>query len=104
MYAIIKDGSRQFKVSKGAEVEFDRKSLKAGDKVEFTDVLLLHDGEKLSIGSPTVKGARVVGEVLSEAHGPKLRVFKFRRREGWKNTVGHKQKYSLVRITDIVAK
>ena len=105
MYAIILDGSRQYKVEKGATIRFDRKpASKQGEKVEFGTVLAYHDGEKVQLGAPHVAGVKVLGEILSEARGPKLRVYKYRRREGWKNTTGHKQKYTLVKITDIVAK
>ena len=101
MYAIIRDGSRQLKVEKGATYQFDRKPGAKGS-VEFKDVLVLHDGQKVRVGAPTVSGAKVVGEVVSEAKGPKLRVYKYRRREGTHRTVGHREKYTLIKITDIV--
>jgi large subunit ribosomal protein L21 len=105
MYAIIRDGSRQVKVEKGATVRFDRKaSLKPGAVVEFDKVLLYHDGEKARVGAPLVDGVKVLAEVVRETRGPKLRVYKYRRREGWKNTTGHRQPYTLLKITDIVAK
>ena len=102
MYAIVKDGSRQFRVAKGDEVEFDYKGdLGAGKAVEFTDVLLVSDGEKVTVGTPVVEGARVTGEVVSDAHGPKLSVYKYKRRKNAQTRKGHKQDYTLVRITDI---
>jgi len=105
MYAIIQDGSRQYKVEKGATIRFDRKpATKQGDKVEFDKILAWHNGEKVQLGAPHVAGVKVLGEIQTEARGPKLRVYKYRRREGWKNTTGHRQKYTLVKITDIVAK
>jgi large subunit ribosomal protein L21 len=104
MYAIVKDGSRQFRVAKGEEVEFDIRDGKPGDKIEFGEVLLVQDGKKATIGTPTVEGAKVLGEIVKETAGPKLRVHKFRKREGYRRTLGHKQKYTLVRITDIKTK
>ena len=105
MYAIIQDGSRQYKVEKGATIRFDRKPKhKEGEKVEFDKVLALHDGEKVQVGAPHVSGAKVVGQIVREIKGDKIRVYKYRRREGWKNTTGHRQKYTLVKITDILAK
>ncbi len=105
MYAIIQDGSRQYKLEKGATIRFDRKpKSKQGDKVEFDKVLAYHDGEKVQVGAPLVAGVKVLGEVVSEIKGDKIRVYKYRRREGWKNTTGHREKYTLVKITDIVSK
>lgn len=104
MYAIIQDGGHQYKVEKGATVRFDRKSaLKQGASVEFAHVLAYHDGQALKLGKPRVDGVKVLGEVVGDARGPKLRVYKYARRKGWKNTTGHKQKYTLVKITDIVS-
>ncbi len=104
MYAIIQDGGRQFRVEQGAEIEFDRKSAKPGEKIEFGDVLVCHDGEKVKIGAPTVKGAKVLGEVIEEVKADKIRVYKYRRRKGYHRTLGHRQKYTLIRITDIITK
>lgn len=105
MYAIIKDGSRQYRVEKGALIEFDRKpTLKEGSTIEFTDVLALHDGSKVTVGQPTVAGAKVVGEVVKETRDKKIRVFKYIRREGYHRTVGHRTRHTLVKITDILAK
>jgi len=101
MYAIIRDGSRQLKVEKGQTVRFDRKAGKTG-KIEFGDVLVLHDGQKVKVGAPTLKGAKVVGEVVKDIADKKIRVYKYKRREGYHRTVGHRQKYTLIKITDIV--
>ena len=101
MYAIIRDGGRQLKVEKGALVQFDRKPGKTGT-IEFTEVLVLHDGEKVKVGAPTVKGAKVVGEVVKETLSKKIRVTKYKRREGYHKMRGHRQKHTLVKITDIL--
>lgn len=103
MYAIFKSGGRQYRAEKGATLELDRQGPKEGDKVEFADVVLYHDGEKARVGRPTVKGVRVVGEVVKNLKGDKVRVFKFRRREGYHRTRGHRSRLTLVKITDIVA-
>ena len=101
MYAIIRDGSRQLKVEKGALVQFDRKPGKTGT-IEFTEVLVLHDGEKVKVGAPTLKGAKVVGEVVAETKDKKIRVYKYKRREGYHKMRGHRQKHTLIKITEIV--
>lgn len=104
MYAIFQDGGKQYRVEKGATVELERKPKnKEGEVIELTEVLVVHDGEKVKVGAPTVPGAKVLAEVVKEVKGEKLRVFKFRRREGYHRMVGHRQKHTLVKITDIVA-
>jgi large subunit ribosomal protein L21 len=101
MYAIIRDGSRQLKVEKGGTFEFDRKAGKTGT-IEFLEVLVLHDGDKVKVGTPMVQGAKVVGEVVKETLSKKIRVTKYKRREGYHKTRGHRQKHTLVKITDIL--
>ena len=104
MYAIIEDGSRQYKVEKGSTIRFDRKpKAKPGEKVEFARVLLYHDGKSTQLGAPVVPGVKVLGEIVKEIKADKIRVYKYRRREGWQNTTGHREKYTLVKITDIVS-
>lgn len=103
MYAIVQEGSKQYRVEKGRTFRFDLKGArKEGETVEFADVLVIGNGEKVTIGAPKVHGAKVVGEIVQHIKGTKLRVFKYRRREGYHRTVGHRQKYTLVTITDIV--
>jgi large subunit ribosomal protein L21 len=102
MYAIFKSGGRQYKAEKGATIELDRQGPKEGEKVEFAEVVAFHDGQKCRVGTPLVRGIRVLGEVVRNFKGDKVRVFKFRRREGYHRTRGHRSRLTLVRITDIV--
>lgn len=102
MYAIFRIGSRQYRAEKGQTLELDRQGPKEGEKVEFHEVLLLHDGQQARWGTPLVAGAKVVGEVVRNYRGKKIRVFKYRRREGYHRTRGHRSELTLVRITDIV--
>lgn len=103
MYAIFRHGSKQYRAEKGATLELDRQGPKEGEKVEFAEVVLYHDGEKARVGTPVVKGAKVVGEVVRNFKGDKVRVFKYRRREGYHRTRGHRSLLTLVKITEIVA-
>jgi large subunit ribosomal protein L21 len=105
LYAIIEDSGQQFKVSEGDVVRVDLRELAEGaESVEFERVLLVADGEKVKVGTPLVAGAKVQAEVVSaKVAGPKLRVFKFKRRKGYHRNIGHRQKYTQVRITKIVA-
>jgi large subunit ribosomal protein L21 len=104
VYAIISTGGHQVKVAPGATVTIDRLEREVGQEVSFTDVLLVEkDGGEILAGTPIVAGARVVGVVEGEARGPKLRVFKKKRRKGMRRTKGHRSTYTTVRITEIQA-
>lgn len=103
MYAIFRTGSKQYRAEKGATIQLDRQSPKEGEKIEFADVVLVHDGQKAVIGTPVVKGAKVLAEVVKNFRGEKIRVFKYRRREGYHRTRGHRSNLTLVKITDILA-
>ena len=102
MYAIFKNGGRQYRAEKGATLELDQQGPKEGEKLEFSEVVLVHDGQKATIGAPTVKGAKVLAEVVKNFRGEKIRVFKFRKREGYHRTRGHRSELTLVKVTDIV--
>jgi len=103
VYAIIQAGGRQVKVAQGATVELDGKAAETGKEVTFDQVLFLsRDGGELTAGAPFVSGAKVVGVVDGEARGPKVRVFKKKRRKGFRKQGGHRAFYTRVRITEIV--
>lgn len=104
MYAIFKDGSRQHKVQVGTRLMIDYRGedAAAGTTLEFEQVLALSGDDGVKIGRPTVEGAKVVAEILGEKKGPKLVVAKFRRRKNSKRKTGHRQRYTLVQISEIV--
>jgi len=104
MYAVIEDGGKQYMVSKGDIIDFERKPLEAGNKVEFEKVLLIADEKDTDIGRPLLEGAVVTGTVVDEIKGPKLTVMKFRRRKGSKTKTGHRQKYTRIKIEEITKK
>jgi len=105
VYAIVEDSGQQFRVCEGDVLEVDLRDL-ADDakKIEFDRVLLVDDDGKTKVGTPLVKGAKVVAEILdAEAKGPKVHIYRWRRRKASKRKTGHRQKYIRVRITKIVA-
>ena len=103
MYAIIQAGGRQVKVAPGATVQLDGTTGEPGAKVSYEQVLFLAgDGGELLAGAPFVAGAKVLGVIEGEARGPKIRVFKKKRRKGFRKTRGHRSTYTLVRVTDII--
>ena len=103
MYAIIQNGAHQTKVTPGAFVTIDGTMGNPGDQLTIDQVLLVEkDGGEILAGAPFVANARVVAVVDREARGPKIRVFKKKRRKGQRRTKGHRAVYTRVRITDIV--
>ena len=103
MFAIIESGGRQVKVSPGSIVEVDRIDAQAGDEVSIDRVLFLEkDGGEVFAGAPFVANAKVVAVVDGESRGPKIRVFKKKRRKGTRRTKGHRSTLTRVRITEIL--
>lgn len=105
MYAIIEDSGQQFRVREGDELNVDLRDLaESADELEFGRVLLVADEKKTKIGTPLVKGAKVVAKILDpEMRGPKLYVYHWRRRKGSQTRAGHRQSYLRVRISKIIA-
>ena len=103
MFAIIESGGRQVKVAPGTVITVDRVEIEAGQEVSIDRVLVLEkEGGEVLAGSPFVANAKVVGVVEGESRGPKIRIFKKKRRKGMRRTRGHRSTYTKVRITDIV--
>jgi large subunit ribosomal protein L21 len=103
MYAIIQMSGRQARVSPGGSVTVDGTVAEPGARVTLEQVLLVEkDGGDVLAGAPYVANARVVGVVEGAARGPKIRVFKKKRRKGMRRTKGHRAVYTRVRITEIL--
>lgn len=103
MYAIIQSGGRQVKVTPGTVITVDRVGVEPGEEVSIDQVLILeNDSGEIVAGSPFVANAKVVGVVEGQSRGPKIRIFKKKRRKGMRRTKGHRSTYTRVRITDIV--
>ena len=103
MYAIVQTSGRQVKVTPGAVAFVDGTAGEPGAELTLDQVLLVEkDGGEVLAGAPFVANARIVGVVEGEARGPKIRVFKKKRRKGQRNTKGHRAVYTRVRITDIL--
>ena len=104
MFAIIQTGGRQVRVNPGSVVTVDRMpTAEVGKEITFEQVLFLEkDGGEMLAGAPFVANAKVVGIVDGESRGPKIRVFKKRRRKGFRKTRGHRSTFTVIRVTDIV--
>ena len=102
MYAVIKTGGKQYRVSEGQKLRVEKLPGSAGDKVTFKEVLLV-GGDTPRIGRPLVSGAEVAAEITGQDRGKKIVVFKFRRRKNYRRKAGHRQPYTELKITGITA-
>jgi large subunit ribosomal protein L21 len=103
MFAVIKTGGKQYRVAAGDEIRIEKIDGAAGDTMALGDVLMLGSDKGVTVGSPLVDGAQVIGELLDTNRARKVLVFKKRRRQNYRRTKGHRQWGSLVRIAEIVA-
>lgn len=101
MYAIIATGGKQYRVQEGDQIRVEKLAGDPGEKVEFNQVLLLADGEDVTIGAPYVDGGKVMGEVQDQARAKKIEVIKFKRRKHHMKRMGHRQSFTEVKITGI---
>ena len=101
MFAVIKTGGKQYRVAKDDVIVVEKVEGDAGSGVTFSEILMVADGGTVSIGAPTVVGASVVGELVEQRRGEKVKVFKKRRRSTYRRKLGHRQSESVVRITAI---
>lgn len=101
MYAIIKTGGKQLKVAKGDTVVVEKLDAPAGEKVTLSDVLLLNDGSKVSVGTPLIAGASVTASVTEQGKGQKVRIFKRKRRQTYRRMRGHRQPQTMLKIEEI---
>ena len=105
MFAIIQTGGRQVKVGPDSVVTVDRVEAEVGKEITFDQVLFLEkDGGEMLAGAPFIANVKVVGIVEGESRGPKIRVFKKKRRKGFRKTRGHRSTYTVIRVTDIVSR
>jgi large subunit ribosomal protein L21 len=103
VFAIIQSGGRQVKVAPGAVITVDRLDARPGDEVSIDRVLFLEkDGGEVLAGSPFVANVKIVGVVDGEARGPKIRIFKKKRRKGMRRTKGHRSTLTRIRVKDIL--
>ena len=102
MYAVIKTGGKQYRVAANDVLEIERLPGDAGATLEFTEVLMVGQGDSVKVGKPHVAGAKVLAELVEQSRGPKVIAFKKRRRKNSRRKKGHRQDLSTVRITDII--
>ncbi|MBR1579597.1 MAG: 50S ribosomal protein L21 [Selenomonadaceae bacterium] len=103
MYAIIKTGGKQYKVSEGDSIVIEKLDVEEGATVEFDQVLTVVDGDDVKIGRPVVDGAKVSATVEANGKGPKIHVFKYKSKKNYRRRQGHRQPFTRVKIDKINA-
>jgi large subunit ribosomal protein L21 len=101
MYAVIKTGGKQYKVSAGEKLKIESIVAEVGSHIVLDQVLMVADGEKIITGTPLVSGAAVKATVVSHGRGDKIEIFKMRRRKHYRKTQGHRQNYTEIEINGI---
>ena len=102
MYAVVKTGGKQYRVSKDDLVTIERLEGEAGDIITLDSVLMIGEGAKIEVGKPFIAGASVAGEIVEQGRGPKIIVFKKRRRQNYRRKNGHRQLLTSLRVTDFL--
>jgi large subunit ribosomal protein L21 len=103
MFAVVKTGGKQYKVAAGDVVQVEKLEGAVGTKLQIAEVLMINADGKAKIGAPFVAGAKVEAEIISQERGPKIIVFKKKRRQNYRRKNSHRQDYTILRITAIAA-
>ena len=104
MYAVVKTGGKQYRISKDDVLTVEKLDGNKGETLELVEVLAMGDGKSITVGNPLVQGARVAATVLEQKKSDKVVVFKKKRRKNYRRTRGHRQQVTVIRINDILAK
>jgi len=101
MYAVIETGGKQYRVQEGDQLFIEKLEVEAGDTIDFDEVLIVSNDGELAIGNPYVESAKVKASVIENGKGPKVIVFKYKNKEGYRKKQGHRQPYTKVQIESI---
>ena len=104
MYAVIQTGGKQYRVANGDVITVERLSGDAGSTLSIEPVLMVNDGKATQVGAPVIEGASVTAEVVEQTRGDKIVVFKKKRRQGYRRTMGHRQELTVLRVLDVTGK
>jgi large subunit ribosomal protein L21 len=102
MYAVIQTGGKQYRVAQGDLITIEKLEGATGDQVEVASVLMIADGDQVTVGQPQLEQARVVGTIVRQQRGPKILIYKHKRRKGYQKRQGHRQSQTLLRVNAIV--
>jgi len=101
MYAVVKTGGKQYRVSAGNKLKVEQISADVGTEITLDQVLMIADGDAIKVGAPLLDGASVKAKVVAQGRGEKVQIFKMRRRKHYRKTQGHRQNYTEIEITGI---
>lgn len=101
MYAVIKTGGKQYKVSEGDTLDVEKIDGEKGNEVIFEEILMISKEGEIKVGTPYVEGAKVTGEIVAQTRGSKIKVFKMKRRKGYRKKTGHRQELTGLKIKEI---
>ncbi|MGD9786942.1 MAG: 50S ribosomal protein L21 [Sulfuricellaceae bacterium] len=104
MYAVIKTGGKQYRVTPGEKIKVEQIPADIGSEIVLDQVLMIADGDAVKVGAPLVDGASIKATVLAHGRHDKVRIFKMRRRKHYRKSQGHRQNYTEIQIGDIAAK
>jgi len=103
VYAVVKSGARQYRAEVGNTILVEKLPVDINQRLELDEVLLVADGEQVEIGQPFVEGAKVLATVVEQEKGPKIRIFKYHPRKRYRQRGGHRQRYTRLRVDEIVS-
>jgi large subunit ribosomal protein L21 len=103
VYAVVRTGGKQYRVEEGRAIKVDRLPGEPGDTIELGDVLLMGDGEDVTLGAPTIAGARVVGTIAEQGRASKIVVFRYKAKTRSRKKTGHRQQFTRLIVSDILA-
>lgn len=101
MYAVVKTGGKQYRVSAGEKLRVEQIAADVGSEITLDEVLMLADGEDITVGAPRIAGAAVTAKIVAHGRGDKIRIYKMRRRKHYRKTQGHRQNYTELEIVGI---
>ena len=101
MYAVIRNGGKQYRIASGEKLKIEQIAAAVGSEIVIDQVLMVADGEKIALGAPLVAGASVTAKVVSQGRGDKVHIFKMRRRKHYRKSQGHRQNYTEIEILGI---
>ncbi|MGQ9645745.1 MAG: 50S ribosomal protein L21 [Thermodesulfobacteriota bacterium] len=101
MYAVVKTGGKEYRISKGDIIRVEKIEGKAGDQVSLRDILMVSKEGQIQLGSPFLTDAVITGEIVQQVKGRKVLTYKMKRRKNYRRTKGHRQTYTYIRVNDI---
>ncbi len=101
MYAVVRSGGKQYRVNQGGSLRVEKLPGEVGSSITLDDVLMIGGDGDVKIGTPRVDGAQITGTIVAQGRGQKIRVFKMKRRKGYRRSQGHRQDYTEIRVDEI---